>query len=152
MFSWERIEAFRSRLIMILLSTPASRWLATPSRSRLRKSPNAATVDVPSIDISKTSLISLDEIVEACQDTGFLTLTGHGIDLNLVRSLMDQGKIFFDLDQDVKERFIVNHMTMGRGYEISPEHIDYMENTFRKSSSSSSNKFHHHHQTHRQEL
>jgi len=66
------------------------------------------------------------DIAAANESTGFFALTGHGVDMNLVRTCLSAGAAFFDLDQEEKAKYVVQNMTMGRGYEISPEHQDYM--------------------------
>lgn len=47
--------------------------------------------------------------------------------MGLVRRLMESSKPFFDLPLEHKREHVVNGMRSGRGYEISPEHLAFME-------------------------
>jgi isopenicillin N synthase-like dioxygenase len=81
--------------------------------------------DVPLIDISpffggsagaKQSVAKA--VGRACEEIGFLTLTGHGIPLDLIRRVNEAAATFFDLPMQDKLRF--KGQTPGMGY-LPPE-------------------------------
>jgi isopenicillin N synthase-like dioxygenase len=56
------------------------------------------------------------QIDEACRDTGFLLLTGHGVPANTANTLLDAYQQFFDLPEDEKRRWKVSDTAANRGY------------------------------------
>jgi isopenicillin N synthase-like dioxygenase len=55
-------------------------------------------------------------IDEACRDTGFLVLTGHGVPLGLCDQILDAYGAFFDLPAAEKQRLTVHDPAANRGY------------------------------------
>ncbi|CAG9466333.1 unnamed protein product [Pedinophyceae sp. YPF-701] len=88
----------------------------------------APVIDISSYDPSQRADPALLESVRvACEHTGFLTVLGHGADLLLAKLCMELGAEAFDLPMERKRELIVQDMTVGRGYEISPEHRRYAQ-------------------------
>ena len=69
---------------------------------------------VPVIDISRDPDVVHKEIDEACKKWGFLVVSGHGIDHNLIDDMFSVSKDFFDQPQEYKDTF--NRASIGRGY------------------------------------
>lgn len=86
--------------------------------------PATGTLDsVPVIDISafftggqaeKQRLAR--EIDEACRSVGFLVVTGHGVDKDLIRTLDAKARAFFDLPLEIKRRYVSTNPNIYRGY------------------------------------
>lgn len=64
---------------------------------------------------------------QECTATGFLAIQGHGIEEQQLRQLFSAAERFFDLPLDAKMQLVVENMQRGRGYEVSPEHKQYMQ-------------------------
>jgi isopenicillin N synthase-like dioxygenase len=63
---------------------------------------------------------------DACRDTGFLQVTGHGVPVELCDQLLDAWAGFFDLPLGEKERWIVEDVSANRGYtELGKEGLAY---------------------------
>lgn len=62
-----------------------------------------------------------------CEATGFLAITGHGISTGQLQELFAAARQLFDLATEAKMQLVVSQMKVGRGYEISPEHVRYMQ-------------------------
>jgi isopenicillin N synthase-like dioxygenase len=54
-----------------------------------------------------------DEVRRACEDVGFLTVVGHGIDVPLIEEVAARSRAFFDLPDAEKERFRAPAVTPG---------------------------------------
>ena len=52
----------------------------------------------------------------ACRDSGFLVLTGHGVDPALCDAVLDAWHAFFDLPDDEKRRYVVEDYSANIGY------------------------------------
>ena len=61
----------------------------------------------------------------ACSHTGFFAVIGHGCSAPAIASAMHHGRQFFDSAAVYKDAHTVRNMSVGRGYEISPEHRPY---------------------------
>lgn len=46
-----------------------------------------------------------DEVRRACEEVGFLTVVGHGVDEGLVEEVAERSRAFFDLPDEEKERY-----------------------------------------------
>lgn len=57
---------------------------------------------IPAIDLSR---FAPDELVRACEDVGFFTVVGHGVDPALIDDVAARSRAFFDLPDAEKERF-----------------------------------------------
>lgn len=68
------------------------------------------------IDLSKSEAEIIQTLSEACFDHGFFHLINHGIDLNLIKSLFKQIKLFFQLSSDEKAKIDVSKSRVFRGY------------------------------------
>ncbi|GAB5358236.1 hypothetical protein AAMO2058_000440700 [Amorphochlora amoebiformis] len=79
--------------------------------------------DIPTIDMAD---IDLDGLKTACKDIGFLAIQNHGIDLHLANRVLKASTHFFDKDFKLKSELVVGDMQRSRGYEMSPEHVAYM--------------------------
>lgn len=85
---------------------------------------NDKTLSLPIVDIS--GLASDDPAIRrtvgrairaACQDKGFMYLTGHGIDAGLRASVLEQAAAFFDQPLARKMAISMAGSTCNRGYE-----------------------------------
>ena len=72
-----------------------------------------------------------------------MALTGHGIDEHLLSALFESARALFDRTLAKKEALVVGGMLSGRGYEISPEHKEYMR-AFRDSGAAEAARRAHH--------
>lgn len=79
--------------------------------------------DIPSVDLKdflsgntekKTKFIN--EIGAAFENIGFVALKGHFLDETLVADLYKQIKLFFELPQEIKERYEIQGLGGQRGY------------------------------------
>jgi isopenicillin N synthase-like dioxygenase len=57
-----------------------------------------------------------DEIGKAFNDTGFVTITNHGLDKALIEKLYQQVKALFKLPEDVKLKYEIAELAGQRGY------------------------------------
>jgi isopenicillin N synthase-like dioxygenase len=78
---------------------------------------------VPSVDLSdflsedpKSKQKFVDEIGKAFEDIGFVALGGHFLSDELVDSLYSEIKQFFDLPEDVKDKYEIEGIGGQRGY------------------------------------
>ena len=62
-------------------------------------------MSVPTIDLSGGAAGVADEVRRACEDVGFLTVLGHGVDAQLIEEVGARSRAFFDLPDAEKERF-----------------------------------------------
>lgn len=56
------------------------------------------------------------EVDGACRDSGFLTLTGHGVNAELLQEMLDRFAMFFDRPVSDKREWIVPDPAANRGY------------------------------------
>ena len=52
----------------------------------------------------------------ACASSGFLAVTGHGVSLELMATMLDVSQAFFDLPLDEKMRYRIDDLQANRGY------------------------------------
>ncbi len=78
---------------------------------------------VPSLDISPLLDGSPDEIARcataidaAGRETGFLSVTGHGVPAALTQQMLDSCTALFDLPATTKQRYVVADRAANRGY------------------------------------
>ena len=65
-------------------------------------------------------------IGRACEDIGFFTIVGHGIDAVLVRRMYDVSRAFFDLPVADKQRVRRPKPEQSRGYiGVGEENLSY---------------------------
>jgi isopenicillin N synthase-like dioxygenase len=57
------------------------------------------------IDLAGGPAGAADEVRRACEDVGFLTVVGHGVDAQLIDQVASSSRAFFDLPHAEKERF-----------------------------------------------
>jgi isopenicillin N synthase-like dioxygenase len=57
---------------------------------------------IPTIDLSR---VDADQVGRACEDVGFLTVVGHGVDDALIEEVAARSRAFFDRSDEEKERF-----------------------------------------------
>jgi isopenicillin N synthase-like dioxygenase len=57
---------------------------------------------IPTIDLGK---LAVGDVRRACEDVGFLTVVGHGVDDALIEEVAARSRAFFDLRDGEKERF-----------------------------------------------
>jgi isopenicillin N synthase-like dioxygenase len=60
---------------------------------------------VPTIDLSLGAAGIADAVGRACEDVGFLTVVGHGVDEALIAEVAAASRAFFDLPDEEKERY-----------------------------------------------
>lgn len=65
------------------------------------------------IDLAGGSAGVAEDVRRACEDVGFLTVVGHGIDLQLIEEVAARSRAFFDLADAEKERFRAPAATPG---------------------------------------
>jgi isopenicillin N synthase-like dioxygenase len=63
---------------------------------------NRELMRVPTIDLAA---VSPGEVQRACEEVGFLTVVGHGVDEALIEEVAARSSAFFDLPDEDKERF-----------------------------------------------
>ena len=68
---------------------------------------------LPTIDLSRGPEAVADEVRRACEDVGFLTIVGHGVDAELIEEVAARSRAFFDLPDAEKERFRAPAVTPG---------------------------------------
>src|ERR671937_2278340 len=65
-------------------------------------------------------------IGRACEDIGFFTIVGHGIDAALVRQMSEVSRAFFDLPVEDKQRVRRPKPEQSRGYlGVGEENLAY---------------------------
>ena len=60
---------------------------------------------IPTIDLSFGPAEIADDVRRACEQVGFLTIVGHGIDEALIADVAARSRTFFDLPDEEKERY-----------------------------------------------
>jgi isopenicillin N synthase-like dioxygenase len=70
-------------------------------------------VSVPTIDLSGEPAGVAEEVRRACENVGFLTVVGHGVDSQLIEEVAARSRAFFDLPDAEKERFRAPAATPG---------------------------------------
>jgi isopenicillin N synthase-like dioxygenase len=60
---------------------------------------------IPTIDLSLGPVGIADDVRRACEEVGFLTVVGHGVDDALIDEVAEHSRAFFDLPDDEKERY-----------------------------------------------
>lgn len=82
---------------------------------------------IPIIDLSQPKHIYAKQIADACRNVGFFYIINHGVGHNLMDSVMDQSKKFFDLDLNSKLA-VSSHSGEKKGhrgyFEIGGEDLD----------------------------
>jgi isopenicillin N synthase-like dioxygenase len=62
-------------------------------------------MSIPTIDLSRGAAAIADDIRRACEDVGFFTVVGHGVDDALTDEVAERSRAFFDRSEEEKERF-----------------------------------------------
>jgi isopenicillin N synthase-like dioxygenase len=65
------------------------------------------------IELSRAPAGVADDVRRACEDVGFLTVIGHGVDVRLIEELAARSRAFFDLSDAERERFRAPAATPG---------------------------------------
>jgi hypothetical protein len=99
--------------------------LAGSATQPVRAPENAAT-GPPSLVIHLSFNLPAMQVRAECEATGFLAVVGHGIHEARLRAVFASARALFDRPLTEKQGLVVEAMTRGRGYEISPEHREYM--------------------------
>ena len=68
------------------------------------------------IDLSQSETEIIQALSEACFKHGFFHLVNHGVDKNLLSSLFEQTKLFFQLPFEEKKKIDVKNSQFFRGY------------------------------------
>jgi isopenicillin N synthase-like dioxygenase len=68
---------------------------------------------IASIDLSLGSAAVADEVRRACEQVGFLTVTGHGVPVDLIENVAGLSRAFFDLPDEEKARYRAPAATPG---------------------------------------
>jgi len=84
---------------------------------------NMATVNIPRLDLNdyvkgdqnQRKKFS-DDIGRAFNETGFVTITNHGLDKNLIDKLYEEVKALFALPDEVKSKYEIPGLAGQRGY------------------------------------
>lgn len=86
----------------------------------------ASDVEIPCIDISPYLNSSapladrervIQEVRQACERFGFLSIKGHGVPLQLQQEVLMSCKRLFDLPQEKKDALSLHNNPARRGYE-----------------------------------
>lgn len=79
--------------------------------------------DLPVIDISQlqNGPVAIRESVareigEACRNTGFFYITGHGVEQDLIKKVFDASRLFFNQPLAAKESAAMSRLGKNRGY------------------------------------
>lgn len=70
-------------------------------------------MSVPTIDLVVGAAGVADDVRRACEEVGFLTVVGHGVDAELIEEVAARSRAFFDLPDAEKERFRAPAATPG---------------------------------------
>ena len=70
-------------------------------------------VNVPEIDLAEGPAGVAGEVRRACEEVGFLTVVGHGVEAQLIDEVATRSRAFFDLPDAEKERFLGPAATAG---------------------------------------
>ena len=57
-----------------------------------------------------------DQVIEACKEIGFLIIKGHEIEETVINNAFNASKSFFDLPQNIKNKWHPNEPSLQRGY------------------------------------
>ena len=57
-----------------------------------------------------------DQVIEACKEIGFLIIKGHEIEETVINDAFNASKSFFDLPQNIKNKWHPNEPSLQRGY------------------------------------
>eukprot|EP00878_Enallax_costatus_P012004 GHUV01012533.1.p1 GENE.GHUV01012533.1~~GHUV01012533.1.p1 ORF type:complete len:253 (+),score=74.71 GHUV01012533.1:170-928(+) len=112
---------------------PRATQQSTVHHAQLHTATPPTTFRPPIIDIDNVvggkspTAWQTEQVQHECLETGFLAVTGHGIEDTQLQQLFLAAEHLFDLPLDVKLQLVVEDMQRGRGYEISPEHKQYMQ-------------------------
>src|SRR5262245_13681110 len=69
--------------------------------------------EIPTVDLSGGAHAVADEVRRACEEVGFLTVVGHGVDEDAIAALAAAARDFFDLPHEEKDRFSSPAVTPG---------------------------------------
>lgn len=72
--------------------------------------------EIPIIDLQQDQAKVVEQLKYACEDVGFMQITGHGISQTLIDTHMRLQKEFFALPQKTKERIALRDSNPVRGY------------------------------------
>mmetsp|Transcript_63589 Transcript_63589/g.103028 ORF Transcript_63589/g.103028 Transcript_63589/m.103028 type:complete len:712 (+) Transcript_63589:187-2322(+) len=72
--------------------------------------------DIPIIDLQQDEATLVEQLRYACEDVGFMQITGHGVSEELQARHRDFHKRFFQLPDEVKERLKLNEDSPVRGW------------------------------------
>ena len=65
-----------------------------------------------------------DQVIEACKEIGFLIIKGHEIEETVINDAFNASKSFFDLPQNIKNKWHPNEPSLQEVTTLSP-HRDY---------------------------
>jgi len=91
----------------------------------LQTSTSALNTDTNAVPVDLTGWFSGDPaemdavaqaVDQACMGSGFLSLTGHGVPVELMQRMLDVSQEFFDLPVDQKMRYHLDDVAANRGY------------------------------------
>jgi len=72
--------------------------------------------DIPVIDMQQDEATLMQQFKYACEEVGFMQVTGHGVSEELQRRHMDLQEKFFKLPREVKDRLKLSEASPVRGY------------------------------------
>lgn len=133
------LTMYRKRWPLNCARSPRASSILTAARQSTAHRPqqhttgNCTTFQPPLVDISNVlaygapTLQQAQQVQQECLSTGFLAVTGHGIADIQLQQLFEAAERLFDLSMEAKQQLVVQDMQRGRGYEISPEHKQYMQ-------------------------
>lgn len=62
-------------------------------------------MSIPTVDLARGAAAAADEVRHACEEVGFFTVVGHGLDDALIEEIAARSRAFFDRPDEEKERF-----------------------------------------------
>lgn len=87
-------------------------------------------VCIPVIDLSAPEETIIASLMDALTTIGFATLINHGLPDDLISNTFDKSKLFFDLPQDVKQKYKFQGSESNRGYiGVGSETLDLVDGT-----------------------
>jgi isopenicillin N synthase-like dioxygenase len=80
---------------------------------------NGGTMSVPIVDLSQPAPVVGKAIHDACTRVGFFNVVHHGVSPDLLQSVLEEGRAFFDgaTTLDEKDRISIRHSESVRGYQ-----------------------------------
>ena len=119
----------RTSFAFISQPTLRSRLCCIASRSTTSgRAPPETGSGIPVFDLQEAPSEKLyRQVCEACEDIGFFCIKGHGVPEEIFENVrLASRKAVFDRPVSEKKNLAVKGMQLSRGWEMSPQHREYM--------------------------